>query len=97
MPMLSNTVPKGYIQIPQHEYDMLIFKSECYDNIDTSLNEGLEYTHRLAIANVMTDFHDGMESAYINTFKELRKDELRKRTGGGKLFPVQTGDSDLSW
>ena len=88
---------KGFIEIPQHEYDMLTFKSECYDNIDTALNEGLEYIMRLEIADVMTDFHDGMRATLLDIFKELRKDELRKRTGGGKLFPVQTGDSDLPW
>lgn len=90
-----NIIPKGYIQISQHEYDMLTFKAECYDSIDLKLNEVLTYIH--ALGEFAEDFHDGMQSTALDIYKELHKDELRKRTGGGKLFPVQTGDSDLPW
>lgn len=95
MKSLGSTIPKGYIQIPQHEYDMLTFKGEAYDRVDVKINEGLTYIHRLG--EFAEDYHDGMQSALMDIYKELRKDELRKRTGGGKLFPVQTGDSDLPW
>lgn len=86
---------KNTITIPKHEYDMLTFKSEAYDRIDSKLNEGLMYIHGLA--EFATNYHEGMQATMLDIFKELRKDELRKRTGGGKLFPVQTGDSDLPW
>lgn len=89
------TPRKNTITIPQHEYDMLTFKSEAYDRVDSKLNEGLTYIHNLG--EFATNYHDGMQSAMMSVYKELQKDELRKRTGGGKLFPVQTGDSDLPW
>lgn len=92
-----NIIPKGYIQIPQHEYDMLTFKSKSYDNIDSVINVLLEEAHRSTLDGDDSDYTDGVFDTTIRINKELCKDELRKRTGGGKLFPVQTGDSDLSW
>lgn len=95
MRFIDKITPKGFITIPQHEYDMLKFKSDHYDKVDFKLNEGMEYVHRLG--EYSTDYTDGMYSAYMNIYRELGKDELRKRTGGGNLFPVQTGDDNLPW
>lgn len=95
MRLIDKLTPKGYVTIPQHEYDLMKFKSEHYDKVDSKLNEGMEYVHRLG--EFSTDYTDGMYSAYMNIYKELGKDELRQRTRNGRLFSLSSGSDDIAW
>lgn len=98
MKILRSVLP-GNTQITQSEYDLLKFKADGYDRIDGEINRGLEYVNRMSmiVSGSQWDYYDGMNSAYHNIYKELRKNELREGKDRRNLQTVQTGSDDLPW
>lgn len=95
MKFLTSLLP-GHEQIESNELALLRFKADAYDRIDNELNRGLAYTHRIKMS-VNDQYYDGMESAYVNIYKELRKNELREGKDHRNVQSVQTGSDDLPW
>lgn len=95
MKFLTNLLP-GHEQIESEELKLLRFKADAYDRIDDELNRGLAYTHRIKLS-ISDRYYDGMESAYVNIYRELRKNELQEGKDRRNLQSVQTGSDNLPW
>jgi len=95
MKFLTSLLP-GHEQVSSEELKMLQFKADAYDRVDDEINRGLQYVNRLKLT-VEDTYYNGMESAYMNIYKELRKNELQEGKDRRNLPTVQTGSDDLPW
>lgn len=97
MKFLTSLLP-GNEQVSKDELDLLRFKAAGYDRVDDEINRGLMYVHSMKVNPSTADsYYSGMESAYMNIYKELRKNELREGKDRRNVQTVQAGSDDLSW
>lgn len=96
MKYLQSILP-GHEQISSEELETLKFKAEGYDRVDDEINRGIEFAHRMTIDGDMGEYYDGMNAAYMNIYKELRKNELWKGKDRRNLPTVSAGSDDIPW
>lgn len=95
MKFLTSLLP-GHEQIESKELELLRFKADAYDRVEDEINRGLMYVHRMEMIS-NERYHEGMESAYMNIYKELRKNELREGKDRRNVQAVQAGSDDIPW